>query len=224
MPLHMHDCDRFRASGLACPYLGLKRKSRKKDREREKESEDRELEESLKIPFIIKRDARQQAENDLLGEDLMKLPVIAHGDPAMKKALERMMQMQSKGGLPSIPRLIPELPSFEQGPRGLIAILAAIATMAALERMRSTGSNPGFQPVRAAETQSAQGLSRLSQSGRPGSRGGFGGIHTRAAKFRTPLRTAPKIRSRDNDLRKLLGFRSKGSGLPGIDEFSETGF
>lgn len=225
MPLHFHDCDRFRASGLACPYRELKKtkkKDREEDPEREEQVEDRSLVDALRIPLPGKREKDLRQNSFLLGEDLMKLPVIAHGDPEMQKALERMLRIQDVGGLPSIPNFGTGLPSFDQGPQGIMAILAAIATMAALNRLRSTGSNPSFQAVRASETQSARGLSRLSQSGLAGSRGGFGGIHTRAAKFRIPLRTAPK---RNQELRRLLGFKgSKGSGLPGIDTFSETGF
>ncbi len=207
MSLHLHDCDRFRAKDMLCPFQDLE----EDDDDPDTESED--------LPLAIP--ARKQRE--MMVDNLSQFPVIAHGDPRMKKALERMAAIQHGGGLPSIPREVPNLPFQGRGHPELISILAAIAIMSALKGMRSITSSPSFQAVRVSESRVAKGLTRLGQSGRPGSRGGFGGIHTQAPRFRGAHGLRKVSQEQDNQLKRLLGF-SLGPPGAGFDEFSETGF
>lgn len=228
--LRFHECDIFGVRGIECPFRDLTKEERKRKRERDKEEKEAEEEERDEIKVMVParrrtgRDHRITREMEMV-EQFRDMPVIAHGDPEMKKALERMRSMQNEGGLPSIPR-IPGLPLPELEGRGLIALLAAIAISEGLRQLRSTGSMPSFQAVRASETRAAQGLSKLSRTGKVGHRGGFGGLMRQADRFRTPLRTSPKVsRERDIALRRLLGFSlGRPSSGSGSDDFSETGF
>lgn len=226
MGLEHHDCDRFRAQGLMCPFEELR------------EDDDFEDDKSHRIPIAFP--ARRAA--DELGDNLLRFPTIAHGEPEMRKALERMAAIQQEGGLRSIPRAIPTLPDLPPvvapgrgrgapfpspvlGGRGIISILAAIAIMSTLRSMRSPTFNPTSQAVQTSERHVARGLTRLGQTGRIGTPGGFGGLHTQAATFRPgQLGLRPKVTIKgNNELRKLLGFGLKGPSA-GFDEFSETGF
>lgn len=208
MALHNHECARFRQFGMSCPFEELK--------------EDDEEDEEHRIPIAIpaRRSQSQMADN------LVQFPIIAHGDPVMRKALERMAAIQHEGGLQSIPRSVPAmgLPSSGSVAQPLIAILTAVAIMEGLRRSRSLKSGASLKAVRASEVRAAKGLTQLSPTGRGSPRGqaagGGGGFHMKAPTFRKPL-TAPKLRSGDRQLRRLLGLPNR---VAGFDEFSETGF
>lgn len=200
MALIGHDCDRFRSRGIDCPFR------------RFKEDDEEEPDEEQQIPFVMKKQQEQELDN------LRQFPIIAHGDPAMRKALERMAAIKRDGGLPSIPPFRNPVPAFPLQGRGhpeIISAITAIAIMKALRSMRATGSNPGLQPVMTSERRVAKGLSRVlgRQSGGLARTGGRGGLHVNAAA----------------ELQNLLGFRRKlgpsGNALSaGVDSFSETGF
>jgi len=170
-----------------------------------------------RIPIAIPMRRAQEGQLD----NLSQFPVIAHGDPAMRKALEKMAAIQREGGLKSIPRAVPSLPFGGRGHPELISILAAIAVMTGLKALRSTGFGASLRAVRLSETRAAKGLTRLSGIGGQPTGGRGGGLHVQAPTFRRPLR-APKVsRQRNNEMKRLLGFGPKG---PGFDQFSETGF
>ncbi len=233
MALEFHDCVRFKFRGIECPFETLKEDDEQPEDEPDKEGA--EPKESVpaqeRIPFLAHA---RKAESARIGEDLLKLPVLAHGDKEMREALERMRSVQDRGGLRSIPRAIPNLPDLVAPGRGrgapfpspglvapgIMAILAAIAITATLRSMRSTMSNPTSGQVRASETHVSKGLTRLGQTGKIGTRGGFGGLHTRAPTFRPQLRFSPQ--QRNQRLKELLGFGKEP--VAGFDEFSETGF
>ncbi len=215
-----HSCGNFRRFGMECPFLDIK--GHDPDNEHE----------SRRIPFALP--ARRA--NDEMEDNLRRLPTVAHGQPEMKEALERMAAIQREGGLRSIPRRVPELmPDFGSrkvgdlpfGGRGhpeLISILAAIAIMQGLRALRSRGFSPGVQSVSQSEMRSARGLNRASGTSGAGPRStgtvAGQGFHLRAETFRRPLR-APKLNERDEALKRLLGFKGLRAGF---DEFSETGF
>ncbi len=210
MALQFHECDRFRARGMSCPF-----------EEMDEDDDDDEEQDKLFPPLAIP--ARKRRDGDL-ANNLSQFPVVAHGDPQMKEALERMAAIQNEGGLQSIPNLIPSLPFQGRGHPEIISILAAIAIMSTLKALRSTGLGKGFQAVKVSETRVARGLSKLGGIGgsavRPGPPAG-GGLHMRAPTFRGPLPSPKVSKGQDNELRRLLGFRGP---LAGFDEFSETGF
>lgn len=196
-----HDCDRFRVAGLACPFKGME------DHEDEEDAEEDESAFELALP------GRKAKEREL--DNLRQFPVIAHGDPAMKKALERMAAIKNTGGFPSLPNMspVPEFPLQGRGHREIMAVLSAAAIMQGLRMLRSTGSGVNSRAVQMSERRAAGGLSKVL--GRSGSArtGGRGGLHVNAAA----------------DLQNLIGFKRKlrdtGSGLTaGFDSFSETGF
>ncbi len=231
--LLFHECERFALRGIECPFRKMTREERKRQRERDKEQPEKEAEEREGIRAMIPARRQDDKRHKMTREQAMAkrladMPVIAHGEPQVRKALERMRQIQNEGGLPSIPRESTRrgfpLPELEG--RGLISTLAAIAIFEGLRQLRATGSGTSSQAVRASEMRAAEGLSRLSQSGKPGSRGGFGGLHTQPPKLR-PLRTSPKVSQEEDDaLRRLLGFSLGPPAGPGSgsDVFSETGF
>jgi len=178
----------------------------------EKGQDDRDL-----IPLPARRS------NMDVGGQLLQFPVIAHGDPVMRERLERMAAIKDIGGLPSLPNL--KQPFFGGvGAREITAILAAMAIFSTLNAMRQITSSPSFPAVRASEQHAARGLSRLSQSGRPGSRGGFGGIHTQAQRFRTPAFVRKVSPARNQRLRRFIGLTRPSGSLPFGQEFDETGF
>lgn len=226
--LLFHECERFTLRGIECPFRDLTKEEKKRQREREKEERPEEAEERDEIPVAIparrEQDKRHKMTREQQFADMLKrMPVIAHGDPKMKEALERMLRTQEEGGLPSIPReAIPRrgfpLPELEG--RGLIAVLSAIAIFEGLRQLRSTGSGTSSRAVRASELRAASGFNKLlGTSGR-----GAGGFLRQADRFRTPLRTSPKVtQEKDTALKRLLGF-SLGKPQAGFDEFSETGF
>lgn len=194
--MHMHECDRFRAEGFSeCPFR------RSKGHEDEDEEEERR-----RIPLALP--GRRTVEGDAL-DNLSQFPVIAHGDPAMRKALERMAAFQNLRGLPSLPDItVPEFPFGGRGLHETAAIFAAVVIMQSLRALRATGPSPPFQAVRVSERHAARGL---AQVGAPGTRGGFGGMHVNAA----------------SKLRRLMGrrrLRELGGPIAGFDAFSETGF
>lgn len=212
--LHLHECDRFKAQGLVCPFRRFREDDegleREEDAKKDPELPDPDDDDHFQYPFVIKR-KQQQAELD----NLRQLPVIAHGDPAMRKALERMAAIKKDGGLPSLPNIpIPNFPLQGVGHQEIISVLAAIAIMNALRGMRSMSSGTSFPAVQGSERHAARGLSKvLNRQSGVGRTKGRGGLHVNAAA----------------DLQKLLGFRRKlgpGAGGPvaGFDSFSETGF
>jgi len=214
--LHLHDCERFFAQGIECPF----RRKIEHEEDDEEEEERQAQRDAGRFPHEIMFPARRS--NEDVGGQLSQFPVIAHGDPEMRERLERMAAFKRLGELPSLPQISP--PPF--GGRGLpelTSILAAITIMTLLRSMRSTGFGQGFQAVRASEKVAAEGLSRLSRPGRQGSRGGFGGMHMQAPTFRGVLRFRKVSQGENQEMRRLLGF-SLGPPGAGFDEFSETGF
>lgn len=208
--LHGHDCDRFRAVGLQCPFRKFREDEDQPDDEEEekKRSRDQELpeEKGTDIPFMF------PARRSRIDLPKIRQLVVAHGDPEMAEALERMAAFKNTGGLPSIPNF-PRMksPLSEQSMAAIMAALTGIGVMQALRLMRQTGSNPNFQAVQASERHAAKGLSKVSNARGLGSArtSGRGGIHVNAAA----------------DLKRLLRPRSLSSGLSaGVDTFSETGF
>ncbi len=219
MALVNHDCDRFRALGLSCPFRRFKEDDEQpEEAKRPVPAKEREEEEAARegvgVEFLApgrrREDRRQRGYGQ--GQELSEL-VIAHGDPVMAKELERIHAFKQKGGLPSIPSF-PQLnsPLSEQGMAAIIAALTGIAIMQALRSMQATGSAPSFQQVQGSERHASKGLSKVSDSlGRGSARSaGRGGLHVNAAR----------------DLRNLLRPRKLLDGGPtaGFDSFSETGF
>lgn len=196
---NLHSCARFWALALECPFR------RFRDHE-EDDPPDEEFEQ-----FVVGERKAKDADQEL--RNVTQL--IPHGDPVVRKLLERMAAIKDFGGLPSIPDSIPALPFGGRGHPEIIAVLTAIAIMSLLKGMRSLGPNPSLRAVTHAETQSGKGLKGVSKtlSARTQGRGGF---QVNAAA----------------DLRRLLFGRRKqrrkkdgGAALTGgFDEFSETGF
>jgi len=204
--MHMHECDRFTTTSAfgECPFR------RMPGHEEEDEERDQPDEQAVRFPFEALIPARRRRDANL-GDNLSQFPVIAHGDPVMRKALERMAAIQTVRGLPSLPDST-KLPPFQlRGPnrREVVATIAMLVIMQSLRALRSTGPSPSFQAVRASERHAARGL---SQVGQPGRTGGRGGLHVNAAA----------------DLRRLMFGRRKieelGGPIAGFDSFSETGF
>ena len=152
--------------------------------------------------FPLAIPARKQKEQEL--DNLSRFPVIAHGDPVMKRALERMAAMKNVGGLPSIPDLgrIGQPPFGGRGLPQITAVLSAIVIMQILRGMRSTGPGTSSRVVGRAETRSARELSKVSKVGgfgrNPGRTMGRGGIHVNAAA----------------DLRRVLFLSASGPESP----------
>lgn len=207
MALDLHDCSRFQKRMIECPFRGM-------DEHDDDDDEDDPEEPGSRIPIAIPM--RRQAQ---VSDNLSQFPVIAHGVPEMKKALERMAALQRVGELQSIP----SSRSLGRGAPELISILAAIAITTSLLSGRVSRSARSFQAVRTAEQRVSKGFGRLIQTGKPGSPGGFGGMLRPAARFRGPLPSFPRVTKNNNEsLRKLLGFGQLP--IAGIDTFSETGF
>lgn len=206
MALQFHECDRFRAKLIECPFRKFK-----EDTLDEEDDDEFDHEFDIRAMFPAKRKDEEL-------RNLRQMPVIAHGDPVMKQALERLAAIKQDGGLTSIPNIpVTDFPLQGRGHPEIIAVLSAIAIMSALRGMRSLKSSPSLQAVRLSETRVAQGLSKAlgrqsqGQSKSGGRVFGRGGIHVNAAA----------------DLQRLLGFNRKvgpAGPVPGVDVFSETGF
>lgn len=198
MALFGHECDRFMVSGFReCPF-------RRRDEHEDDEDDDFDDAMEFRLAFPVKRNADQVEGRSPL--------TIAHLQPKMREALERMAAIKDVGGLPSIPRFDPTIPEFPFGGRGhqeAAAILAALAAMQGLRLLRQTGSRPSLQAVQHSEKRAARGLSKVLGTSRTRGRGG---LHVNEAA----------------NLRRLLFGRRKllnGTSLiAGFDSFSETGF
>ncbi len=181
----LHDCDRFKAVGLRCPFRRFE----------EEEDESQEEEKGSFPKFMVP--ARKERE---VADNISRLPLVVHGQPQMKKALERLAAIQSGGGLSSIPQIgVPNFPLQGRGHPEIISALAAIALMKFFGAVRSKGFGMSGRVVQAGERRVAQGLSKVigkvSGAGRTRGRGGF---HVDAAA----------------DLKRLLGVPSLGGVIP----------
>jgi len=226
--MNHHDCKIFKRAGFTdCPFRRLRGHE---DEEDEEEKQRRALEDAGErslfddLPLAIGRRNASRAS----GSNLSRFPVIAHGDPAMRRRLEQLAAFQREGLVPSIPRGVTQTPFVQRvlqtaeersrgfrhmGP-GIAAALAALAALEGLRRSQNIGSNPNLQQVRASEKRSAQGLRGLSKTLSPGQGGGARG----RGGF---LKQADRLFG-GRILRKLdMTARFGGSGS---DTFSETGF
>ncbi len=202
--LRNHECARFWALGLNCPF-------RKLD---DLEDESPPDEEFFRDVGVGHRKSMEQR-----GDQLKNNLLVLHAQPEMRKILERMAAIQFEGGLPSIPKAgeLMGSPSGGLGRPELVPALAAIAIGVGLGMRRSSGSRPSMPAVRASERGAAKLLSGPLGTSRLRGRGGF---HVNAAAAIQAIQGGrgigvfPKRRLKDR-----FGF-----GLPGFDSFSETGF
>lgn len=210
-----HDCDRFRAQGLACPF------SRFDVDEDEVEGEDDTSFKFIRpFPGPERRRLTEEQENAIdfaeavqRGQirEFLDRPVFPAKDPRFQRELERIGAIQSQEGLPSLPNLgFPFGGSMDQA---IVASLAAIAIMKALGALRSGGLGNLGRAVAVSEKRAASLLKGVAPT-RVAPRGGpaGGGFHMRAPTFRRIL-NAPKLRKRRN-----------GAALAFGQEFNETGF
>lgn len=180
MVLELHECARFTRVIGDCPFRRFKEDD---DSEEEKipvrfptfferEAEERRTEPAF-VPAARRQDRDRRQRGDPGQGQEISVPVIAHGQPAMKKALERMLPIQELGGFRSLPPLLQIMPEIanlltkqdqrveslrlsDSAPRQLMGILMAIAVGALLRRSPGRGFNPSFATVQAVEKRAAQ--------------------------------------------------------------------
>lgn len=142
-----HDCDRFRASGLRCPFRRF---------EPDEEQDDDDEQDKDGFPrFVIPARRERDLENNL-----SQLRVVQQ--PAIKEALERLAAIQNRGELESIPKIgVPNFPLSGRGHPEIIAVLSAIALMKFFGKMRSMGLGTTGPVVQAGERQLAKGLQKV---------------------------------------------------------------
>lgn len=189
-----HECDRFLAVGLPCPF---RRFVEDDDQEPDEEDEGDELQ----IPFMMP--ARRAKE-----KELARVTTLAVAPKELREALERMAAFKNLGGLPSLP----DFPLQGRGHPAIISALAAIALTVVFRTLRRAGLGQGSQLVRVGERRVAQGLSKVARPPRSQGRGGI--HHNAAADMRRLLGFGPRRRRRD----------STSTAVEGFDSFSETGF
>ncbi len=171
-----HECDRFRAVGLECPFRRFR-----EDDDDEEEPEERDAHE---IPLALPGRAARERE-------LNNITTLAVAPKELREALERMAAFQRMGELQSIPnftrqpaiRGLPKIPDFPLSGRGhpeIISILAAIAISRGLAMLRARGFPTNSLGVRLSERLAAKGLRKVSEISKRGSvrqtgrgRGGF---------------------------------------------------
>ncbi len=204
-----HECDRFRARGMVCPFSRFE-EDEEDDPDEDEESDAAERRIPLALPGRRERDADiEQRQAPLM---------FPHADPEFRKRLEQMAAFKNLGDFPFLPRLpqmTPDVPGrfrlTGRGHEAVMAGLAAIVIMQTIRALRSSGFGLTPRLVGISEKRAGsqlKGVTRLSPGeGRPLG-GGRGGFHMRADKFRRLMRP-PRL----------------GSGLvSGFDSFSETGF
>lgn len=154
-----HECDRFIAKGLPCPF----RKSRQDDDDDEGEE---------KQPFPLVFPARRKADQE---QQLKNVTTLAVAPKELREALERMAAFQNVGELQSIPNF----PLSDRGQPEILSVLAAIALMKAFRALRARGLGTGLNAVRVGERHVTKGLAQVAQRPLLGGRGG--GLHVNAS-------------------------------------------
>lgn len=199
MPRHglgFHDCVRFWDVDLPCPFSSPEEeKKRRKERVREREEGEKidrreeEVRERELVPVVPparrRRNPRVTEDMQRRMERLLELPLLAVGEPDLKKALERMRNVQSKGGLTSIPNVERTLQLPELGPQELIGVLVSIAISAFLFRLPGMRHAMSLLGVQLSERHVGEGLRK---------------------RLASPAEASGKV---DGEFRKLMGFEPK---------------
>ncbi len=189
-----HECDRFGAQGLDCPF----RKFPEDEDDPDDDSDDR-----FPVPIAIPARGRGEVREPL---------IFPHQQPEFVRRLEQMAAFQNLGELQSIPDVPGRFRLTGRGHEATMAGLTAIVIMQITRALRSSGFGNVSRVVRTSERQAARQLKGVTRFFSPGqgplTGGGRGGFLVRESDFRQLLR------------RPKLGTTPAG----GFDAFSETGF
>lgn len=189
-----HECDRFGAQGVDCPFRQFK------------EDEDEPDEEEDRMPVPIAIPGRRAGE--------VREPLIfPHAQPDFVKRLEQMAAFQNLGELQSVPDVPGRFRLTGRGHEATMAGLAAIVIMQTMRALRSGGFGNISRSVRTSEQRAAKALKGLTRfTGSPGQGrplgAGRGGFLLKESDFRFLMRR-PRLET---------------TPAGGFDSFSETGF
>lgn len=180
-----HECDRFIAEGLECPFRRFREDADPEEEEKEAEQQ-KAFEFPDSIPFMVPERRRTSGDVE---KNLGAISDLAVAPRELREALERMAAFKQIGELSSIP----DFPFSGRGHPAIMSVLAAITIMTVLRSLRSAGFGTGFQGVRTSERHAAKGLAQVGRPVGPGRTMGRGGFQVNAAA----------------DLRRLLFGRKK---------------
>lgn len=148
-----HECDRFVARGLECPF---RKAEEEEDFEEEEEKQDRAFPQIIPVAERRKQDARA----DMRPDNVLQFSQVVGHREAMR-GVERVAALQNVGGLQSIP-MASQLSSLlsEGGVQSIFALLAALAVTASLLRGGGMRLSPQSLVVPASERHVAERLAR----------------------------------------------------------------
>lgn len=147
-----HECDRFVARGLTCPFKRMEEEEPEEDPEEKQDP-------AMEFPQIIPIGERRRGADSVRGANVTDfINAVAPGET--RTALERMAAIQNVGGLSFIPTREQLASAFSgQTSQGIMAVLTAIAVAVASSRMRGIPSGRMSLGVAASERQVAEQLS-----------------------------------------------------------------
>ena len=173
-----HECDRFWAKGLSCPF----RKKGKDDEERREDQtpDNRGIPDALALPGRKgeERNNRLNAQGTPEGNIVRLVQSEFDPEELQRAAIRTVGQPQKTGGMTSVPNIESLLRG--RGVQGVMALLTALGVAEGFRR--SVGKNFGgvSNRVRAVERQVSTQLRGLGQTSSSTGRGGRGGFSVNA--------------------------------------------